>query len=89
MTTREIIITRAGLTFLHSLEGGQATEVQIHAAIIADEKFTEPKPSAHEVAAAIANWDAEQWVVGVPARFNKRVMKWNITDAGEAARLQL
>lgn len=89
MTTRETIITKAVLNFLHSLEGGQATEVQIHAAIVNDPKFTEPKPSAAELAAVIANLDAEKFITGVPSRFNQRVMKWNINDAGESARLQL
>lgn len=90
MTTRELTITKAVLDFLHSLEGGQATEIEIHAAINqAPQIRSGPLPSAAELEAVIRNLDADKFITGVAARFNRRVMKWNINDAGEAARLEL
>lgn len=89
MTLRELTITKAVLEYLHSLEGGQSTEIQIHAAINNDPKFSAPKPSAAELGNVIANLDALKFITGVPQRFNARIMKWNINDSGEAARLQM
>jgi hypothetical protein len=88
MTSREIKITKAVLDYLHLLEFGQATEVQIHADAFG-EKFGTPQPSAGELTAVLNECDAQRWINGVPSKFNKRVMKWNITDAGEAARLEM
>lgn len=89
MTTRELKITKGILDFLHGLDGGQATETQIHQGIIATWSPAEAKPSAGELAAALNNCDAEKWIVGVPSRFNARVMKWCIADEGELARQQM
>jgi len=86
MTTREIKITKAILDYLHSLDYGQATELQIHANAFG-EAFADPKPSAKELEVALQNCDAEKWITGVPSRFKK--MKWSINDAGEAARLEM
>lgn len=88
MTTRELQITKAVLGFLHSLEFGQATEVQIHAALTEDPALLPPKPGAKEVEVAIANCEANKWITGVPAR-HTRIKKYNINDAGEAALLEL
>lgn len=88
MTLREQIITRDILDFLHSLDGGQATELEIHAAICKLPAGIRPPPSGAETAAALANCSAQQWITGVPSRF-KGKMKWNINDAGEAVRLEL
>jgi hypothetical protein len=87
MTTREIKITKAVLDYLHALDYGQATELQIHSNAFG-ETFGVPKPSAAEVAAALNECDAQKWITGVPSRFGGR-MKWNITDAGEAVRLEM
>lgn len=89
MTTRELQITKAVLDYLHSLDGGQATELQIHAAVNQEPPGATPPASAHELAAALRQADAEGWLNGVPTRFNRRLMKWNITDAGEGARLEM
>lgn len=89
MTTRELQITRSVLNFLHTLEGGQATEIQIHQAVATDPEFEEAKPSAAEIAVVMQSLDSQKFIIGVPTRFNKRVMKWNINDAGEAARLEM
>jgi len=90
MTKREIKITRHTLDYLHSLDYGQATEVQIHANAFGDQTGSGliPPPSAREVEATIKFCETEKWISGVPARFGNK-MKWNITDAGEAARLEM
>ena len=46
MTARELQITKAVLDHLHNLEGAQATELDIHAAINLDPQIIAPKPSA-------------------------------------------
>lgn len=87
MTTRELTIIKAILDYLQSLDCGQATEMQIHA-LAFGENFGTPKPSAREVEAALAVCDARKWISGVPARFTGK-MKWNISDAGNGARLEM
>ena len=87
MTSRELNITKAVLDYLHSLDYGQATELQIHTNAFG-ETFGNPKPSAAELEAVLKNCDAEKWITGVPSRF-KGKMKWNINEAGEAVRLEL
>ncbi len=87
MTTRETKIIRAVLDYLHALDYGQAGELEIHAYAFGED-FGEPKPSVAELAAALAQCDANRWIVGVKPRFAKG-LKWNIADAGEAARLEL
>ena len=86
MTSREIKIIKAVLDYLHALDQGQATEVQIHANAFG-EAFGPPAPSVAELSAALRECDARKWITGVPARISNR-MKWNLNDAGEAARLE-
>jgi hypothetical protein len=87
MTTRETKIIKAVLEYLHALDYGQAAELHVHANAFGEE-FGEPKPSVAELAAALAQCDARRWIVGVKPRFANK-LKWNISDAGEAARLEL
>lgn len=87
LTQREVHLSKAGLDYLHSLEGGQAIELEIHAAILRD-PAVHPKPSATEVEQAIKIWSDRKWTIGVPSRFANR-MKWSISDAGEAIRLEM
>lgn len=87
MTTRERNILKHLLDYLHSLDYGQATDVQIHFHAFG-ETFGSPKPSAAELNAALKIADADKWITGTPQRFGPG-MKWNINDAGEAARLEL
>lgn len=86
MTHREREICRAILDYLHTLEGGQATDTLIHQKAFAD---FDPAPSVQELDAALAEVNARRWTLGVPAKFDPRRMKWSLTDAGEAARLEL
>jgi hypothetical protein len=85
MTTRELTIIKAVLDYLHSLDGGQADEFLIHRDIY---QATDPVPSAAELKAVLAQCDAMRWITGVPAKFTRK-MKWNLNDAGEAARLEM
>ena len=85
MTTREIAITKAVLEYLHSLDGGQADELLIHREVY---QATNPPPSAAELKSVIAQSDAMRWITGVPSKLTRK-MKWNINDAGEAARLDM
>jgi hypothetical protein len=84
MTTREIKICKAILDAMHDLDGGQYNELQIHGAAyeILGQTFSLP-----ELDAAIAICNARGWIVGAPGVAGK--MKWNISDRGETARLQL
>ncbi|HEV2691403.1 MAG TPA: hypothetical protein VG347_00755 [Verrucomicrobiae bacterium] len=87
LTQREADLARSALDFLHSLEGAQVSELQVHAAILRDVAVI-PKPSASEVESIVKSMDARQWIVGTPG-FASGKMKWSISDAGEAARLRL
>lgn len=87
MTKRETKIIKAVLDHLHDLDHGQATEVQIHANAFG-EAFGTPRPSVQELSAVLNICNTEKWVNGVASRFGGK-MKWNITDAGEGARLEL
>ena len=83
MTAREIQLTKALLDVLHNLDGQQAGEIALHAEV----NLTQPC-SATEFAAVLKLADAKKWITGVPARFTGK-MKYNLNDAGEAARLEL
>ena len=85
MTTREITLIKSILNYLHALDGGQADEFTIHRDV---RLALNPPPSALEVRAAIVECDARCFVTGVPAKFSGK-MKWNLTDLGESARLEM
>jgi hypothetical protein len=87
MTARELEITRAVLEYLHTLDHGQDTEIGIHMAVNRAWPAASPKPSAAELAACLADLDARRFITGVAGRFG--MMKWNLSDAGEAARLEM
>ena len=85
MTTREKKILKQVLQYLHDADRGQRTEVQIHAG--AFNHFEGGQPSVDELSFAIRLANGMKFIRGVPARFGP--MKWNITDDGEAALLEL
>jgi len=87
LTSREIVLSKAALDYLHSLDGGQAIELEIHAAILRD-PAVHPKPSASEVEATIKICDLKKWTLGVPSKFANK-MKWSMSDAGAAARMEM
>ena len=82
MTTREIMIGKKILTYLHGLDGGQAHPLTIHAEI-----GGMPVCGAGEFDSVLALLDTRQYVVGIQTKFKGRM--WNISDAGEAALLEM
>ena len=85
MTIRELQIIGAILNCLHALDSGQADELEIHKRLL---HTLDPNASVAELRAALRECDAKGYILGVPARLTGR-MKWNITDRGEATRLEL
>ncbi len=86
MTNRERNIIKAILQYLHDADYGQRVETQIHAG--AFKAFDETLPSVNELTMCLRLANAMQFIRGVPSRF-ERGMKWNLTDAGEAALQEL
>jgi hypothetical protein len=84
MTARELKIAKAILDALHDVDGMQMVEPVLHAD--AQLRLGEKIPLA-EFEAALAVCDAKRWLTGVKGKFLGR--KWNINDAGEAARLEM
>lgn len=83
MTARENKIIKDILDVLHEADGAQFTELVLHA------KVYERTPcSLPEFNACFTMINHRGWVNGVENRTTKK-MKWNINDAGEAARLEL
>jgi hypothetical protein len=84
MTHREQKIINALLEVAHNLDGGQMTETLLHCEVNLQ---VTPTAALAEFNDALAICDQRGWLIGVPSRFSGR--KWNITDAGEAARLEI
>ncbi len=82
MTLRETKIAKAILDCLHALDGGQAHALTVHGEIGGLAAC-----SAAEFDATLALLDRRKWVIGVQTKF--RGVMWNISDAGEAARLEM
>lgn len=82
MTAREIKIAAKILDYLHSLDGGQAHALTIHAEI-----GGMPVCGAQEFDDVLAQLDTQKYILGIQSKFKGRL--WNITDAGESARLQI
>jgi hypothetical protein len=83
MTTREAKLCKAILDALHDLDGGQYTDIQIHGDLF----LRGLKFSLAELEGAIAICSVRKWIIGAPGVAGK--MKWNISDRGETARLEL
>jgi hypothetical protein len=89
MTARQATIITHTLRFLELLEGAQAVEAVIHASVQGSMSlFGEVRPSFAEMSEAIKVCDERGWINGVVSRV-KGVMKWNITDGGRAALLEM
>ena len=83
MTNRENQIIKDILDVLHESDGAQFLETLLHA------KVYERTPcSLPEFNACFAIVNHNGWLNSVQNRTTKK-MKWNINDAGEAARLEL
>ena len=83
MTDRDLKLAKALLDVLHDLDGGQAGEITLHAEV----NLKQPC-GATEFAAVLALCDRKKWITGVPAKLTGK-MKYNLNDAGEAARLEM
>jgi len=82
MTPREIKLAKKILDHLHTLDGGQAHPITIHAeiggmAVCSGQEFDE----------VLAEMDAKRWVIGVQTEFKGRL--WSISDLGESARRKM
>ncbi len=82
MTAREISIAKQILDVLHQLDGGQVHAITIHGEIGGLGGCT-----TAEFDATLAELDRRKLVLGVKTQF-KGVL-WNISAAGEAARLEM
>lgn len=84
MTQRENKLVRAILEVAHNVDGAQLSETMLHAEVNLQ---VTPTATLAEFNAALAICDSRGWLIGVPSKFTGR--KWNISDAGEAARLEM
>jgi hypothetical protein len=82
MTARETKIAKSILDMLHEQDGRQVHALTIHAEI--GGLTACPTADFDQVLAAL---DKRKYVIGVQTKF-KGVL-WNISDAGEAARLEM
>ena len=82
MTQREIQIARRILTILYDLDGGQAGCLFLHVEIGGVDFCT-----TAEFDGATKILDARKFVIRLRTRF--RGVAWSISDAGEAARMEM
>lgn len=82
MTTHETQIAKRILDFLHGEEGRQVHALTIHGEIGGLNVCT-----SHAFDEVMAELDKRKLIVGVKTKF--RGVVWNISDAGEAARLEM
>jgi len=82
MNSREASIAKKILDYLHSEDGRQVHAITIHAEI-----GGLPACGATELDDVLKDLDTRKLVLSMHTKF-KGVM-WNITDAGEAARLEM
>lgn len=85
MTTRETKTVKGILDVLHEEEGHQLGEIQLHAKL---NEHLHETISLAELAAALAMVDMRGWVIVVPQKFKRGVLR-SISEAGEAARLEM
>lgn len=92
MTNREKQLCKTVLDVLHDSDGGQFEETLLHAEVNLRESC-----SLTEFNGVVDICDRSAWLTGVKSKFAPAVqgrnqrprMKWNINDAGEAARREL
>jgi hypothetical protein len=82
MTKNEIKIIKAILYVLHEVDGGQLHELPLHAEVNLLREC-----SRTEFEAALKICDTNRWIVGIHSKFKGRL--WNISDAGEAAAMEM
>lgn len=82
MTAKETQIAKKILDFLHAEDGRQVHALTIHGEIGGLNACT--TATFDEV---LKELDTRKYIIGIDAKFRGRV--WNISDAGEAARLEM
>jgi hypothetical protein len=82
MTARETLIAKKILDFLHREDGKQVHPLTIHAEIGGLNVC-----SVREFEGALGEMNTQKLVVGIQTKF--RGMVYNISDAGQAARLEM
>ncbi|HTV62693.1 MAG TPA: hypothetical protein VMH30_09005 [Verrucomicrobiae bacterium] len=82
MTKREVQIARRILDILHDLDGGQSGCLLLHFEIGGVDFCT-----TAEFDNTMKVLDAKQLITGMRTKF--RGISWNISDAGEAARMEM
>lgn len=89
MSEREQIIIRSILTFLDRLDGGQAVEGVIHAAVQTEMRNHGENPAGlQDLRSCLAQCDAREWVVKRESKVTKR-LQYSLSDRGGAALLEL
>jgi hypothetical protein len=82
MTAHEIKIARRILDWLHDQDGGQAHALTIHAEIGGLALC-----HAAEFDEVLQQLEHRRYIIGVKTKFKGHM--WNISDAGESARLEM
>ncbi len=82
MTAREIKIAKKILDYLHTLDGGQAHPIAIHAEI-----GGMPACNVDEFDEVIAELNRSKFIIGVTTQFKGTL--WSISDLGESARRKM
>lgn len=84
MTKRQIKLMKPVLDFLHGLDGGQAGDVAIHAAVNEALGGYTPLVELNEVLELL---DRSGWILTVGSRFKGQLR--SLTDAGAAVRMEM
>lgn len=92
MTKRQVKLAKEILDYLHELDGGQAGDVLIHAAV--NEAIGGVYVPLTEINEVLEICDRNGWIITVPSRFNlddrgRKVHLRSLSDDGAAARLQM
>jgi hypothetical protein len=82
MTKSETKLLKAILYVLHEVDGGQLHELPLHAEVNLLRECTRT-----EFEAALKIGDTNRWILGIHSKFKGRL--WCISDAGEAALLEM
>lgn len=84
MTERELIIVKHILSSLKSMDGGQAGEKLLHASV---NLLIRPNALVSEFTTALNACEENRWINGIRPRIG--AVKWNLTDLGQAALLEM
>ena len=83
MNAHDVKITKAILDVLHDLDGRQASEITLHTEV----NIICPC-LVGEFETVLKECERRRYITGVQGKFTQG-RKWNIADAGEAARIEM